>query len=278
MSASVLLKGSNTRPAVTARRGRSRHLRILLSVADFLVGLVILTIVWALLASTVSPILFPGPAHVFATAIEMIRTGEVITDLTVSLERIAVGYALGVVSGTLIGLLLGEFRLLDRLFGAVISSLRVLPAVALVPLAIIWFGIGEPSKYFVIMYATAVISLFAAYDGVRRTPRTRLLAARSMGASKRQILFDVVLPSAVPYIWTGMRIGVGFAFASVVAAELIAANEGVGALIMNARTLLQTDRMFVGLGLLAVAGGITDRIFTAIMEKAIGRYIDYVRH
>lgn len=259
-------------------RRRSRLLRILLGIGDFLIGLAILSIVWALLASLVSPILFPGPGHVFVTAVGMIRTGEVISDLTVSLGRIAVGYGLGVASGTIVGLLLGEIRLLDRLFGSIVSSLRVLPAVALVPLAIIWFGIGESSKYFVIMYATAVISLFAAFDGVRRTPRTRLLAARSMGASKRQILFDVVLPSAVPYIWTGMRIGVGFAFASVVAAELIAANEGVGALIMNARTLLQTDRMFVGLGLLAVAGGITDRIFNAIMEKAIGRYIDYVRH
>jgi NitT/TauT family transport system permease protein/taurine transport system permease protein len=153
----------------------------------------------------------------------------------------------------------------------------MLPPVALIPLAIIWFGIGEGSKYFVVLWGTVIACFFSSLDGVMNAPRARVLAARCMGASPLRVMWDVVLPSAIPSIWTGMKISIGLAFSSVVAAELVAAREGLGFLIMNARVLIEVEKLFVGLALLAFLGAVTDRLFTAVGETFLGRYLDYVR-
>jgi ABC-type nitrate/sulfonate/bicarbonate transport system permease component len=137
----------------------------------------------------------------------------------------------------------------------------------------LWFGIGEFSKYFIIVYATIVIVLMNTAAGVSRTPLTRLRAARCLGATDYQLFVKVILPSAVPYILTGMRIALGFSFMGIVAAELIGANEGIGFLIMNSQMLMQTARLFVGLLTLGIVGLIVDRVFRAILARTMRRYM-----
>ena len=252
--------------------------RSVVRMGDFIVGMVLLVLIWYLLYYWIdNPALFPTPLTVFDTGIDMARAGEVFTHSIASLRRVAVGYVMGVTLGIVLGVLLGQISVLHRFVSPIINSVRMLPPVALIPLAIIWFGIGEGSKYFVVLWGTVIACFFSALDGVMNAPRARVLAARCMGASPLRVMWDVVLPSAIPSIWTGMKISIGLAFSSVVAAELVAAREGIGFLIMNARVLIEVEKLFVGLALLAFLGAVTDRLFTAVGETFLSRYLDYVR-
>ena len=148
---------------------------------------------------------------------------------------------------------------------------------AIVPLAMLWFGIGEMSKVFVIFYATVIVLVFNTAAGVTRTPLTRVRAARCLGANEYQVFVKVVFPSAMPFILTGMRIALGFSFMGVVAAELIGAREGIGFLIMNSRQLMMTEQLFVGLLSLGVVGAIIDRAFRTILDRHTRRYMQFQR-
>jgi ABC-type nitrate/sulfonate/bicarbonate transport system permease component len=139
----------------------------------------------------------------------------------------------------------------------------------------LWFGIGEMSKYFIIIYATLIIVLLNTAAGVSRTPVTRIRAARCLGAAEHQVFLKVILPSAVPYVLTGMRVALGFSFMGIVAAELIGAREGIGFLIMNSQLLLQTDQLFVGLLTLGVVGLVVDRIFRILLARSMRRYMQF---
>ena len=141
----------------------------------------------------------------------------------------------------------------------------------------LWFGIGEVSKYFIIIYATLIIVLLNTAAGVSRTPATRIRAARCLGANEYQVFLKVVLPSAVPYVLTGMRVALGFSFMGIVAAELIGAREGLGFLIMNSQLLLQTEQLFVGLLSLGVVGAIIDRVFRIVLDRYTRSYIQFQR-
>ena len=250
----------------------------LLRAGDFVVGIVLLVVIWYLLYYWIdNPALFPTPLTVLDTGIDMGRAGDILSNSIASLRRIAIGYAMGVCVGVILGILVARISLLNRFASPIINSIRMLPPVAMIPLAIIWFGIGEGSKYFVVLWGTVIACYFSTLDGVMNAPRPRVLAARCMGASPLRVVWDVVLPSAIPSIWTGMKISVGLAFSSVVAAELIAARQGLGYLIMNARVLIEIDKMFVGLALLAFLGAVVDRLFTAAGEVFLGKYLNYVR-
>ncbi|HEV8382849.1 MAG TPA: ABC transporter permease [Gemmatimonadales bacterium] len=252
--------------------------RALIRAGDFVVGMALLVVIWYILYYWIdNPFLFPTPRTVLVAGIEMSRTGEIFEHSIASLRRIGVGYVMGVSLGIALGILLGQISLLNRFVGPIINSIRMLPPVALIPLAIIWFGIGEGSKYFVVLWGTVIACYFSTMDGVMNAPRARVQAARCMGASRMRVVWDVVLPSALPSIWTGMKISVGLAFSSVVAAELVAAREGVGYLIMNARVLIEVDKLFVGMALLALLGAVLDRLFTSAGETFLSRYLDYVR-
>jgi ABC-type nitrate/sulfonate/bicarbonate transport system permease component len=179
------------------------------------------------------------------------------------------------VLGIAAGVAIGRIRLIRELTDPVLELIRPISPVAMVPLAMLWFGIGETSKHFIIIYATLIIVLLNTAAGVARTPITRIRAAQCLGAGDYQLLYKVVLPSAVPYILTGMRIALGFSFMGIVAAELIGAREGLGFLIMNSQLLLQTDQLFVGLLTLGVVGLIVDRAFRIVLARSMRRYMQF---
>lgn len=223
-----------------------------------------------------NPRLVPSPATTFTSAWQMLLSGDLEANVGISLWRILVGYAAGCVLGIVLGGLIGRIAVIRDLADPLLEMIRPISPVAIVPLAMLWFGIGESSKYFVIGYATVIVVLLNTAAGVSRTPRTRIRAALSLGASELQVFLKVVLPSAIPYVLTGMRVALGFAFMGVVAAELIGAHRGIGFLIMNSQMLMQTDQLFVGLLALSVVGATTDRVFRYILDRSMKRYMQFL--
>jgi ABC-type nitrate/sulfonate/bicarbonate transport system permease component len=154
-----------------------------------------------------------------------------------------------------------------------LDLVRPISPVALVPLVIVWFGIGEVAKVILVSYTTFIVLVFNTMSGAAATPITRERAARCFGAGELAVFRYVVLPSAIPYILTGMRVGLGFCFMSVVAAELVAANSGIGFLIMQSRFSMLTERMFVGLASLGILGWASDWLLRLLMRWLARAYI-----
>ena len=234
-------------------------------------------LLWHLSVGTLfNPALVPTPEQTLSKAWRMMLTGELFRHVAVSMRRVLVGYVVGCVVGIAVGALIGRVRIVRELADPMLELIRPISPVAIVPLAMLWFGIGELSKFFVIIYATVIIVLLNTAAGVSRTPVTRIRAARCLGASEYEVFVKIILPSAVPYVLTGMRVALGFSFMGIVAAELIGASEGLGFLIMNSQMLLQTDQLFVGLLSLGIVGLIVDRIFRAVLARSMRRYMQFL--
>jgi ABC-type nitrate/sulfonate/bicarbonate transport system permease component len=248
--------------------------RTIRKVSFAIASLTTLGIAWHFSVGTLfNSMLVASPEATFAKIGKMLASGELLLHVGVSLRRVLVGYIVGCSLGILLGAVIGRIRVVAELVDPVVELVRPISPVAMVPLAMLWFGIGELSKYFIIIYATVIIVLLNTAAGVSRTPIMRIRAAYCLGATDFQVFIKVILPSAVPYILTGMRVALGFSFMGIVAAELIGAREGLGFLIMNSQLLLQTDQLFVGLLTLGVLGLIVDRIFRAILARSMRRYM-----
>jgi NitT/TauT family transport system permease protein/taurine transport system permease protein len=246
---------------------------ILLGLASLLIGFAI----WQFLSSFVfNPFLIPPPVQVFRTAIPMVLSGEIPADAAISMVRVLVGFITGSFAGILVGVMLGRVRLLHELLDPVLELLRYLSPTAMIPIAVIWFGIGEMSKYFLIFWGTFFIVVINATAGVWRAPIARQRAAECLGASKLQIFLLVAIPSAVPYIVTGMRVAMASSFMSIIPAEILAADSGIGYLLQKSSMLLQTDRIFVALLTICLLGFAVDRLFRLFVDKVLTRYMAYV--
>ncbi|MFT3690979.1 ABC transporter permease [Paenirhodobacter sp.] len=224
----------------------------------------------AVSASGLVPALFlPSPAETWRALTELWANGTLGRDLAVSLGRAAVGFGIGAVLGVLIGLATGRIRIVRAVLEPFFTLLRPIPAIALVPLAIVWFGIGEGSKYFVISYTVFLAVWFNTHQGMEFIPRIYGLAARSIGVSGPREFFFVSLPAAAPHIFTGIRLGVALAFLSLIAAELSGASSGLGFRLQEARQYLRTDRMFALLILLGLLGASFDWLVARIGRRLI---------
>lgn len=213
--------------------------------------------------------IFPAPWSVWSATMEMARSGVLWTDLSVSLSRAAVGFTIGSILGVGLGLMTGRVALVRTLLHPFLNLLRPIPAIALVPVAIVWFGIGEGSKYFVISYTVFLAVWFNTHHGMQYVPETYLRAARSLGASKLREFTQVVVPAAAPHIFAGIRLGVALAFLSLVAAELSGASSGIGFRLQEARQFIRTDRMFSLLIILGLLGASIDMIVHRIGQKLV---------
>jgi len=205
-----------------------------------------LVLLWQVVSATFfPPVLFPTPVMVGKALV-----GEI-------------------VSG---GLLMGAVRLARRSLDPFIQFGRFVPSISLLSPALIWFGIGEGSKLFLITYTTTFIVLLNTLAAVLSVPRNKIRAAQSLGATRWQLFRLVMLPASLHGIFTGMRVGMGLSFTTVVAAEMIAADTGLGYLIINSRLWFQTDVVFVGIITLGTLGYLTDRVFQALIHRLGGRY------
>ena len=232
-----------------------------------------LLVVWHIAATYVVPsVLFSPPLAVLAKLVELARTGVLFEHVGISLQRILIGFALGSVLGIPIGLLMGNVRFIKRFLEPYTEFFRFIPAIAFLTIAVIWFGIGETSKVFLIVYTTIFIVILNTMAGVMSIPKNKIRGAQCLGASRAQIFFYVSIPATLPYILTGMRIAMGNSFATIVSAEMLGANAGLGTMMWTARLYMLVEEMFVGLFALGVLGFATDRLFRFLIFRFAGKY------
>ncbi|TPK13480.1 ABC transporter permease subunit [Mesorhizobium sp. B2-5-7] len=212
---------------------------------------------WTLSArlQLVSPVFLPSPLAVWNKFIVVISDGFVDATLpqhvVASLARVFAALAAAILVGVPVGLAIGISTVGRGIFDPLLEFLRPIPPLAYLPLVIIWFGIGEPSKILVIAIAMLAPVALSSASGVRGVSRERVNAARSLGATRRQVVRHVILPSALPSILTGLRIALGAGWSTLVAAELVAATRGLGFMIQSAAQFLVTDVVIMGILVIA---------------------------
>jgi NitT/TauT family transport system permease protein len=237
------------------------------SVAIFLV-------LWELVGNTlqlINPMFMSAPSLIWKAAFEMFSSGEIYNDLYISGIELAGGYLLSAVVAVPFGIAIGWYKKVAYIFDPFVNAMNATPRVALLPLVIIWLGIGILSKVGIIFLGAVFPILINARDGVKTTPLNLLTAARSFGASEWMLFKTVVLPSTVPFILTGLRLGLGRAIVGVMVGELYAATAGIGFMITVAGATFQTDKVFVGVLVFALTGMIGTELITRV-EKRFNRW------
>ncbi|MBK3591910.1 ABC transporter permease [Streptomyces sp. MBT51] len=226
--------------------------------------------IWALLARAGVQAL-PGPVAVGKRAAELIADGTLVVDALASLRRVLVGFALGTLLAVPVGFLMGWYPVARGLLEPYIQFFRTVPPLAMIPLAIVLMGIGEVPKIFVIFLAAFLSSVVAAFQGVVGVDRTLIDAARVLGARDGTVFLKVVVPASAPFILVGMRIGLGSAWGTLVAAELIAAQEGLGFRMQSAQLYYDLPTIFVGLITIGLLGLLMDRLLL-LAERRLTRW------
>ncbi len=231
---------------------------------------VVLLTIWGSASLLYTVDFLPSPWETFAGMKEIILDGTLGRYVLISIKRVCSGWVLGMLIGIPAGVIIGRIELLRLIFEPLIDFFRFIPAIGFLTLFLMWFGAGEESKVVLIMYATIFILLINTIAGVLSVEIHRIEAARSLGAKEWQIVFFVIIPSAVPHIFTGIRLALGGAFTSIVAAEMLAAKEGIGFLIYTSRLYFRTDWIFIGLLVLGLMGYLSDRLIR-LFGKAVLR-------
>ena len=250
----------------SVRRRLGKTFTYVISVAGLL-------IVWQ--AASVAfnyPALFPGPLAVARRGVTLIAEGRLLADIGASLARVLTGFVLGSVVGVLAGFVIGTFRGVRTLIEPYVHFLRFITPIAWISPVMIWFGIGETSKIILIMYTTMFAVMLSTITGVTTVPRNRVRAAQACGASEWQIFRWVVVPTAIVQVLQGMRMAMGYSFMTVIPAEMLAAQNGLGYLIINSRLWLETDTIFVGILALGTIGLFMDWMFRFIIYRLFARY------
>lgn len=257
------------RPRLAAR-WRARLRRIGMVTGSFALGLA----AWEAMSLLVfGPFLIPPPQAVLRAFVPMSASGELLHDVLMSLSRVFIGYVTGGLFALALGLFMGRIRLLHDLADPVLQFVRFLSPTAMIPIVVIWFGIGEVAKYSLVFWGTLFSVLISTIAGVLRTPAVRQNAALCLGASQAQIFRLIVLPSAIPYIVIGLRLALASAFISIIPAELLAADSGLGYLLQQSSMLQQTDRIFVALTMICTIGFVADRLFQFATATLLRRYL-----
>jgi ABC-type nitrate/sulfonate/bicarbonate transport system permease component len=223
--------------------------------------------IWELVGNTfqlINPMFMSAPSLIGKAAYQLFASGEIWNDLYISGIEFFWGYFLSIIFAIPFGIAIGWYKRFAYVCDPFVNAMNATPRVALLPLVIIWLGIGILSKVGIIFLGAVFPLLINTRDGVKTTPANLLTAARSFGASEWQIFKSVVLPSTVPFILTGLRLAVGRALIGVMVGELYAATAGIGFMITVAGATFQTDKVFVGVLVFAITG--------MVMTDIIDRY------
>ncbi len=241
-------------------------------VAYGMLGIFIFLCIWHA-AATLTNLgrIMPDPVTVFVrffmAFIEPIGTKTMLFHILTSLRRMLIPYTLGGLAGVFMGVLMGWYRICDAAFMPYIQMLRPIPPIAWIPLSIVWFGFAEGSKYFLIFLACFFTIALTTCDGVHSVDETLVRAARMLGARDRQLFTTIVLPTTVPYIFSGLQVALGSAWATIVAAEMIRSSEGVGWLIVSGQDVGNMTQIMVGI----VAIALTGLLITSMMRGVEAR-------
>ena len=207
-----------------------------------------------------NPALVPAPPSIVKALREEIASGDLLVNTIASLKRVVIGFCIGASLALVLGALAGWFRYAGYVLNPIIDALRPIPALAYIPLVIVWVGIGEPSRIIIIVLAVFKPCVVNARAGMKEVAQIYVDAARTLGASRWRVFTTVALPSAVPYFIAGLRTGVSTGFLALVAAELIAAPSGLGFMIQNAGQYFRTDVTIVGIIVIGLLGALLDQL------------------
>jgi len=233
--------------------------------------LLILALAWeaASRLGLVSALALPPLSDVIAAWVDLIRSGELITDGATSLWRAAAGLGLAVAVGSLIGILMAWWRPVSILVGPLVEMFYPLPKSALIPVTVIWLGFGDGSKILLIFLGCMLPVTIGAFNGARASDPVLVWSARGMGASRTRTLWDVVVPSALPELLNGIRTALALSFILLVSSELIVARSGLGYLIGLLGASGSYDAMFAVVLTVAFLGFAADRLYQMIMRRAL---------
>ena len=216
----------------------------------------------------VSSFVLPGPRQVYETFIEILHNGELVSNLAVSLCRLFTGFGISCCITFVFVLLTVMIPNIRPYFQGILTVLRHTPPLSLIPLLILWLGIGEAPKITVIVLATLFPVLLNTEHGIFHCDKKLIEVGQIFGFSKRKIFFKIMLPSAVPEILLGLCLGIGYAWRAIISAELIAAASGIGYMILDARAMARTDKVIVGILVIALLGVATDFVTQKILKIA----------
>ena len=197
---------------------------------------------------------FSSPSEIADVFFAMVASGELFTHILISLQRIFLGFMLGVIPGVIIGTIVGFSRIANLLIGPLVAIIFPIPKIAILPLLMILFGVGEGSKVALIALGSVFLTLYNTASGVRNLPPIYREVGQSFGASRLQYLWTIALPGALPHIMTGLKLSLQTSLLLIVAAEFVGAKDGVGQLIWSAWEIFDVRRMFVGLITLTTVG------------------------
>jgi len=217
----------------------------------------------------IPPIYLPSPSAIASALAEMIVDGSLAFNLGATLLRIFAGFVIAAVSGVLLGVVMGMSRLTARVLDPWIAALYPLPKISLIPLLIIWLGTGETYKIVISSITAFFPVVMSTYAGVRQVDRGLIKAARDLGANRRQIQLKVVIPAAIPAIFSGLHLGMGVTIILVVAAEMIggSSQSGIGYLLIHDGQIMQTEKVFASLVVLAVVGAVVIKLQQCIDRR-----------
>jgi NitT/TauT family transport system permease protein len=233
---------------------------------------IVLLLLWVgvALSGFVNPALVPTPMQVAFRFKELLFYDRLIVDMLMSTQRVFFGVTLGVALAVPVGFIIGWYKDVRTFLDPLINFFRALPPIALIPLVVIYFGIDEPAKIIILFYASFFAGVIVMYEGVAQISPIFIKVARTLGASEGEIFVKVIVPLTTPHILTALRVALGVAWATLVASELVAAQQGLGALIQSAGSFFQIDVIYVGIisiGTIALAMDLALRALTRRMIR-----------
>lgn len=236
-------------------------------------GVLAFLILWEVVALVFFvPAVLPPPSRIASELVTYAASGKLGYDVLMSGQRVLVGFACGSLLGAALGLSLGSFKAARWLLEPPLQFFRFIPPIAWLTPVLIWFGIGENGKYVLITYTTTFMVMISTYSGVVAIRNNQLRAARCLGADRRRVFQYVIVPATLPHILNGMQIGMANSLQTVVVAEMLAANEGLGFMIINSRVSLSTELAYVAIFLLGVFGLLADSSFRGLVARVAWRY------
>jgi len=235
------------------------------------IGLLVPLVLWTLLASygAINKVFLPGPVDVALRLGRWWAEDDLAGDIGISTYRVVAGWALSALIALPLGLYIGTYRSVQALLEPLTDFIRYMPAVAFIPLVMLWIGIDERSKVAIIFIGTFFQMVLMVAEDVRRVPLAQIEAAQTMGATRTEIIEKVILASAKPALLDTLRITMGWAWTYLVVAELVAANSGLGYAIIKAQRFLQTDKIFAGILLIGAIGLAIDQAFRLVHRLAL---------
>ncbi len=257
------------------RQGFPRRLSFILVVAALLVPLLFWLVISSL--NLVPAIFLPSPAAVLEAGYKMFTEDNLATDVMASSLRVLAGFVVAAIIGVPMGLAMGTFYSMESLFAPIVGTVRYMPVTAFVPLIVIWLGLGEPSKVLIIMLGVVLYNAIMIADAVKFIPSEMINVAYTMGATRRDVVFKVIIPAAFPCVLDTLRVNISGAWNFLVIAELVASQNGLGFKIIQAQRFLQTEKVLFCIALIGLIGLVIDYALKWLSQW-LTPWADQIRH